>query len=44
MLKLTKRLARIYEAVTAGDGETARLVARSMAEFERMRQGRPLDE
>ena len=44
MLKLTKQLARIYEVITVGDSETIRLLSQSLAEFERMRQGRPLAE
>ena len=44
MEKLSKQLAKIYEVITVGDNETVRLLAQSMAEFERMRQGRPLAE
>ncbi len=44
MSMFTKQLARIYQAITVGDSETARLLTQSMAEFERMRQGRPLSE
>ena len=44
MNMLGQRLAKIYQAITFGDAETARQLAQSMAEFERMRQGVPITE
>ena len=43
MIKLGKGLAKLYQALTVADTETTRQLAESMAEFERMRQGRPVD-
>ena len=43
MLKLGKGLAKLYQALTVADSETTRQLAESIAEFERMRQGRPVD-
>ena len=43
MIRLGKSLAKLYQAITVADTETTRQLAESMAEFERMRQGRPVD-
>jgi hypothetical protein len=43
MIKLGKSLAKLYQVFTVADTETTRQLAESMAEFERMRQGRPVD-
>ena len=43
MIRLGKSLAKLYHVFTVADTETTRQLAESMAEFERMRQGRPVD-
>ena len=43
MIKLGKSLVKFYQVFTVAETETTRQLAESMAEFERMRHGRPID-
>lgn len=42
MAKFSRRLRKIYNVFTGADTETNQILALSMAEFERMRRGKPL--